>query len=118
LLKRSNDSNINIVQTQLDPVNIVSEWLLFNADAANFQLYYGENKLIFNKNNDEVRFVLDLHAEFDFYSDSPLKQRSTGRHVAPLGYIIRIQANQFLLFLLNATCLAEKQQIPILKSLV
>ena len=118
MLKRSNDSNINIVQTQLDPVNIVSEWLLFNADAANFQLYYGENKLIFNKNNDEVRFVLDLHAEVDFYSDSPLKQRSTGRHVAPLGHIIRIQANQFLLFLLNATCLAEKQQIPILKSLV
>jgi hypothetical protein len=28
------------------------------------------------------------------------------------------RANQSLLFLLNATCLAEKQQIPILKSLV
>jgi DNA phosphorothioation-dependent restriction protein DptG len=31
---------------------------------------------------------------------------------------ILIQANQSLLFLLNAACLAEKQQIPILQSLV
>ena len=28
---------------------IVSEWLLFNANSAIFQLYYGENKLIFNE---------------------------------------------------------------------
>jgi hypothetical protein len=27
----------------------VSEWLLFNANSAIFQLYYGENKLIFNE---------------------------------------------------------------------
>jgi hypothetical protein len=27
----------------------VSEWLLFNADSAIFQLYHGENKLIFIK---------------------------------------------------------------------
>ena len=27
----------------------VSEWLLFNANAAIFQLYHGENKLIFNE---------------------------------------------------------------------
>ena len=26
----------------------VSEWLLFNANSAIFQLYHGENKLIFN----------------------------------------------------------------------
>jgi hypothetical protein len=25
------------------------EWLLFNANSANFQLYQGENKLIFNE---------------------------------------------------------------------
>ena len=29
-----------------------------------------------------------------------------------------VRASQYLLFLLNAACLAEKQQIPILKSLV
>jgi hypothetical protein len=27
----------------------MSEWLLFNANSAIFQLYYGENKLIFNE---------------------------------------------------------------------
>jgi hypothetical protein len=40
----------------------VSEWLLFNANSAIFQLYHGKNKLIFN----EIRFVLDQHAELDF----------------------------------------------------
>jgi hypothetical protein len=67
----------------------VSEWLLFNANSAIFQLqvYRGENKL--NQwDDDEVRFVLDQHAELDFYSASSLKQQSTGRHVAPLGHII------------------------------
>jgi hypothetical protein len=38
----------------------------------------------------EVRFVLDQHAELDFYSASSLKQQSVGRHVAPLGHIILI----------------------------
>jgi hypothetical protein len=28
---------------------IVSEWLLLNVNLAIFQLYYGENKLIFNE---------------------------------------------------------------------
>jgi hypothetical protein len=75
---------------------------LLNANSAIFQLY-------------QVRFVLDQHAELDFYSASSLKQQSAGRHVAPLGHIILIRrANQSLLFLLNAACLAEKQQLPIL----
>jgi hypothetical protein len=29
--------------------NRVSEWLLFNTNSAIFQLYHGENKLIFNE---------------------------------------------------------------------
>ena len=40
--------------------------------------------------NEEVRFVLDHHAELDFYSDTSLIQQSAGRHVAPLGHIILI----------------------------
>jgi hypothetical protein len=36
------------------------------------------------------RFVLDQHAELDFYSASSLKQQSAGRHVSPLGHIILI----------------------------
>jgi hypothetical protein len=66
--------------------NRVSEWLLFNANSAIFQLYHGENKLIFNE----------------------MMMRSA------LGTLFRFRANQSLLFLLNATCLAEKQQILIL----
>ena len=42
----------------------------------------------FQWDDDEVRFVLDQHAELDFYSASSLKQPSMGRHVAPLGHII------------------------------
>ena len=53
--------------------------------------------------DDEVRSVLDQHAELDFDRTSSLKQQFAGRHVAPLGHII----------LLNAACLAEKQQIQI-----
>jgi hypothetical protein len=34
------------------------EWLLLNANSAIFQLYHGEDKLIF-----KFRFVLDQHAE-------------------------------------------------------
>jgi hypothetical protein len=40
--------------------------------------------------DDEVCFVLDQHAELDFYSASSLKQQSVGRRVAPLGHIILI----------------------------
>ena len=61
------------------------EWLLFN-NLAIFLLYHGENKLIFN----EVSFVLDQHAELDFYSASSLKQQSASRYVAPFGHIILI----------------------------
>jgi hypothetical protein len=64
--------------------------LLFYANSAMFQLYHGENNLIFS----EVRFVLDQHAELDFYSASSLKQQSAGRHVALLGHIIMILSQQ------------------------
>jgi len=50
----------------------------------------------------------------DFYSASSLNQQSAGRHVALLGHIILISSQPVFLFLLNAACLAEKQQIPIL----
>ena len=42
----------------------------------------------FQWDDDEVRFILDQHAELDFYSASSLKQQSAGRHVAPLAHII------------------------------
>jgi hypothetical protein len=55
--------------------------------------------------------VLDQHDELVFYCASSLKQQSAGRHVAPIGHIILIPSQPGL-FLLNAVCLTEKQQIP------
>jgi hypothetical protein len=81
----------------------VSELLLFNANSAIFQLYHGKNKLILN----EMMLMRSLCTR-------TTRQQSADRHVASLGHIILIRANQSLLFLLNAACLAEKQQIPIL----
>jgi len=46
-----------------------------------------------------------------------LKQQSAGRRVASLRHIFLI-ASQPVFFFLNATCLAGKQQIPIVLSLV
>jgi len=40
--------------------------------------------------DDEVRFVVDQHAEFNIYSVNSLKQQSACRHVAPLEHIILI----------------------------
>ena len=49
--------------------------------------------------DNEIRFVLDQHAELDFYSANSLKQHSTGRHVAPLGHITLIPSQPvFALF--------------------
>ena len=45
--------------------------------------------------DDEVRFVLDQHAELNLYSASSLKQQSVGKHVAPLGHIIMISYTFF-----------------------
>ena len=64
----------------------------------------------FQWDDDEICFVLDQHAELDFYCASSLKKQSADRHVAPLEHIILIP----VFALLNAACLAEKQQIPIL----
>ena len=42
-------------------------------------------------NDDYVRFVLDQHAELDWYSASSLTEQSMGRHVTPLRHIILSQ---------------------------
>ena len=72
----------------------MSDWLLFNANSAIFQLYHGKNKLNFQWDDDEVHFVLDQHALLDIYSATSLKQQSTDRHVAPLSHIILIPSQQ------------------------
>ena len=92
----------------------MSEWLLINANSAICQLYHGEYKLIFNRDDDEVRFVLDQHTELDFivlahWNNSPQVEMSP--HSDTLFWF---RVNQSFLLFLNAACLAEKQQIPIL----
>ena len=62
-----------------------------------------------------MRFVLDQHAELDFYSANSLKQQSADGHHVSLhsDTLFKFRANQSFLFLLNAACLAGKPQIPI-----
>jgi len=82
------DAQNNVQNYTLHRNNLyVSEWLLFSTNSAIFQLCHGEN---FQWDDDEVRSVLDQHAELDFHSASSLKQQSAGKHVAPLGHIILI----------------------------
>ena len=83
-----------------------NEWLLLNANwAVIFQLYHGENKLLF-RGDDHVRFVLKpTHLSWIFNSDSSLIQQSAGRQGAALWF----RDNQSVILLPRAACLAEKQ---------
>jgi hypothetical protein len=65
--------------------------------------------------DDEVRFVLDQHAELDCYGASSLKQQSSGRHVAPLGHIILILSRPVLA--LSPYQRSNKYQCPDFKNL-
>jgi hypothetical protein len=72
----------------------VSEWLLFNANSA----ISWQEQINFQWDDDEVRFVLDQHAELDFHSE----QQSMGRHVTPLWHIIPIPSQP--VFALSPSC--------------
>ena len=56
----------------------------------------GREQVNFQWDDDEVRFILDQHAELDLFSTSSLKQHSAGRHVDPLGHIILIPSQTVL----------------------
>ena len=66
------------------------EWLLLNAKLSNILAISWQEQINFQWDDDDVLFVLDQHAELDFYSASSLKQQSGGRHIAPLEHIILI----------------------------
>ena len=88
-----------------------NEQLLFNS--AIFQLYHGENKLIFNEmmmkstlfltNTLSSIFIVLAH-----WHNSPRQKCRSTRDT-----LFWFWANQSLFLLLNAACLADKQQIPI-----
>ena len=91
----------------------VSEWLLLSANSAFFLVISWREQVNFQCDADEVRFVLDQHAELDFYSASSLKQQSAIDMSLYSDTLFWFRANQYLLFLLNAVCLEEKQHISI-----
>ena len=96
----------------------VNEWVIVvKPQFSNFSAISWREQVNFQWDDDEVRFVLDQHAELDFYSSSSLKQQSAGDMSLHSDTLFWFRANQSLLFLLNAACLAEKQQAPILYSL-
>ena len=74
--------------------------MLFNTNWAIFQLYHGDNKLQFMRSwwrplcMRPTRLVVLYSASYDI--------------------LLRLQANQSLLLLLNASCLGQKQRIAIL----
>jgi len=74
-----------------------------------FSKFSWREQVNFQWDDDEARVVLDQHAELDLYSASSLKQQSRkdmSLHSDTLFW--------FRAVLLNAACLADKQQIPIL----
>ena len=92
----------------------VSEWVSEKPILHFVQLYHGEN-FQWDDDDDEVRFVLDQHAELDFYGAISLKQQSADRYVASLGHIILLQSQPvFALSPYWCACFAEEQQILIL----
>ena len=84
---------------------------MFNANSVIFQLYHGENKLIFNEMM--MRFTLYytntliwIFIVLAHWNNSP--RVDVLPHLDTLSWF---RANQSFFFLLNAACLAEKQQI-------
>ena len=75
-------------------VNENSESLLFNAKLCYSSAISWLEQFNFQWIDVEVHFVLDQHAELDFYSANSLKQQSADRHVTPLGHIIPIPSQQ------------------------
>jgi hypothetical protein len=55
-----------------------------------------QEQVNFQWDDDEVRFVLDQHAELDFYCASSVKKQFADRHVAPFGHIILIPSQPVL----------------------
>ena len=92
----------------------VSEWLLFNANSAVFQLYHGENKLIFSEMM--IRSALFQTNKLSWIFIALAHWNNSLRiNMSPYSdTLFWFWANQSLLLLLNAACLVEKQQILIL----
>ena len=94
----------------IDSYHLVSEWLLFNANSAICQLYQGN----FQWDDDEVRFVLDQHAELNFIVLAHWNNSVRVDMSLHSDTLLWFRANQSFLVLRSAGYLAEKQRILIL----
>jgi len=73
-----------------------SRVIVVECQFSNFSTISWREKVNFQWNDDEVRFVLEQHAEL--HSDSSLKQQSADKNVAPLGHIILIPSQEVFVF--------------------
>ena len=91
---------------------LISQWSLFNFKISNFSAI----SRYIRWNGDDDCFVLDLHADLDFYSASSLKYNNPRVDVSlQSDTLFQFRPmNQWLLLFLNDACLMEKQQIPVL----
>ena len=91
----------------------VSEWFLLKGNSAIFQLYHGENKLIFNEMM--IKFALFQTNKLGWFVIALVHCNNCLRVDMSLhsDTLIWFRANQSLFLLLHAAWLAEKQQIPI-----
>jgi hypothetical protein len=86
----------------------VSELLLFNTNSVILHAISWGEQVNFLWDDDEVRFVLDQHAELDFYSANSPKQYAD-RHIAPLVHIILIPSQPVFALsqLTHCTCFKD-----------
>jgi hypothetical protein len=96
---------------------IMSEWLLLNVSGQYFSYIVARTSYIFMRWWWWCQLCTRSVLLVRMYSCSSLKQQSM-TCCCSLTHYSWFQANQSLLLLLNAACLVEKQQLPVLLSLV
>ena len=90
----------------------VSEWV---SDCCLTPTQQQFQQVNFQWDDDEVRFVLDQNPELEFFIVLAHWNNSLQIYMSLYSNTLSwFWVNQSLLFLLNAACLAEKQQMPIL----
>ena len=71
------------------------EWVS-DCQFSNFAAILWREQVNYQWDDDEVRFILDQHAELDFISADSLRQQSAGRNITPFGHIILIPSQPIL----------------------
>jgi hypothetical protein len=96
----------NSARAQNTPIFMgVSEWLLFNSNSAIFQLYHGENKLIFDEMMMRSAFYLTNTLRWIFIAPACCNTSPQVDMSLHSGTLFWFRANQSLLFLLIVACL-------------